>query len=347
MKKLTAHILAVAVIALCFIPMASADDGRKSMYKEIIDYALTSDGAYSEWAAYQLTLAFDDDAMGLVDAMAEYSDGEISTAASLLVYGKSYYDLDDFEAAVKSLQETADSKQKAVLETIVEAINGYRERNFTAPNEDAVKNCIDNYFALFYTALFDKTFPDLDAVFESNVEMEFFRQAIRNYIRGQILFDTKYAGYSYEIDFQSIEVMESTANVTLKLTERTDYLGGKYGIGILNYTFMLRRSEGVWKIYAFDTDDIMPRYFIRELRERVGENATVEDVRREGIKLSAEWNKDPNDLTEEELRVIRGGALSKEEAKTERRRRHFELLSRLPIVKDGQEEKWEPIALLG
>ena len=82
-------------------PANTPADSAPVDYSALFERAKTSDGAASEDVANQLAKAYDSDAAELLDAMAECPAEDVELLAGLLVYGKSYGDLDAFRQDIR------------------------------------------------------------------------------------------------------------------------------------------------------------------------------------------------------------------------------------------------------
>lgn len=77
-------------------PADTPADSAPVDYSALFERAKISDGAASEDVSIELTKAYDSDAAGLLSAMADCPAEDMELLAGLLVYGKSYGDLDAF-----------------------------------------------------------------------------------------------------------------------------------------------------------------------------------------------------------------------------------------------------------
>ncbi len=116
----------VAVIAVGFIPQVAAyaeqnNTSQRPVYTALFSQALESDGAESEHIAAKLASEYDCDATGMLNAMNERPNSEITVIAKLLVYGHLYSDFEAFKAGVNQ-QEHSLSANNPALRAIVEAI---------------------------------------------------------------------------------------------------------------------------------------------------------------------------------------------------------------------------------
>lgn len=92
-------------------------------YPALFERARISDGAASEDVAIQLVKAYDSDAAGLLSAMAEYPAEDVELLAWLLVYGKSYGDLDAFQQDIRQ-RLAQDDPVLAAVEQAIDRYNG-------------------------------------------------------------------------------------------------------------------------------------------------------------------------------------------------------------------------------
>ena len=88
-------------------PANTPADSAPVDYPALFERARISDGAASEDVANQLVKAYDSDAAGLLSAMAEYPAEDVELLAWLLVYGKSYGDLDAFQQDIRQRAQIA------------------------------------------------------------------------------------------------------------------------------------------------------------------------------------------------------------------------------------------------
>ena len=102
-------------------PANTPADSAPVDYSALFERARTSDGAASEDVANQLAKAYDSDAAGLLSAMAECPAEDAELLAGLLVYGKSYGDLDAFQQDIR--QRLA--QDAPVLTAVEQAIDRY------------------------------------------------------------------------------------------------------------------------------------------------------------------------------------------------------------------------------
>ena len=97
-------------------------------YEELFSRAMTSDAAISEGIAAELVEVFDNDAMGLVAAMSKCTSEEVERVAQLLVYGKSYFDLNKFETELEELKTNMRSNEETdVLDLILTTIYHFND----------------------------------------------------------------------------------------------------------------------------------------------------------------------------------------------------------------------------
>jgi hypothetical protein len=124
---------------------SSSDESAKiADYMELCDYALTTDTLEAESVAARLSDAFDADAYRLIKAMSNYAIGDIERLAYSLVYGKSYYDLYEFNSVVENMLISIDNTAEiVVLEVIIESIDDFINLNYNLPIEDpdSIKTC--------------------------------------------------------------------------------------------------------------------------------------------------------------------------------------------------------------
>lgn len=102
-------------------PANTPADNTPVDYPALFERARISDGAASEDVANQLAKAYDSDAAGLLSAMAECPAEDVETLAWLLVYGKSYGDLDAFRQDIRQRLAQDDP----VLTAVEQAIDRY------------------------------------------------------------------------------------------------------------------------------------------------------------------------------------------------------------------------------
>lgn len=102
-------------------PANTPADSAPVDYPALFERAKTSDGAASEDVANQLAKAYDSDAAGLLSAMAECPAEDVEILAWLLVYGKSYGDLDAFQQDIRQRLAQDDP----VLTAVEQAIDRY------------------------------------------------------------------------------------------------------------------------------------------------------------------------------------------------------------------------------
>ena len=99
-------------------PANTPADSAPVDYPALFERARISDGAASEDVANQLAKAYDSDAAGLLSAMAEYPAEDVELLAGLLVYGKSYGDLDVFRQDIRQRLAQDDPVLTAVEQAI-------------------------------------------------------------------------------------------------------------------------------------------------------------------------------------------------------------------------------------
>ena len=99
-------------------PANTPADSAPVDYPALFERARISDGAASEDVAIQLVKAYDNDAAGLLSAMAEYPAEDVELLAGLLVYGKSYGDLDAFRQDIRQRLAQDDPVLAAVEQAI-------------------------------------------------------------------------------------------------------------------------------------------------------------------------------------------------------------------------------------
>lgn len=99
-------------------PANTPADSAPVDYPALFERARTSDGAASEDVAIQLAKAYDSDAAGLLSAMAECPAEDVELLAGLLVYGKSYGDLDVFRQDIRQRLAQDDPVLTAVEQAI-------------------------------------------------------------------------------------------------------------------------------------------------------------------------------------------------------------------------------------
>jgi hypothetical protein len=141
LKGLTAICLIGILVSLCLTPIVGSTDSDEfsspANYEILFNDASTSDGAYSEMVAVELVEAFDNDAAGLINAVAiaELAPAVKTKIARLLVYGKSYGDLDVFAAEAEEMLTAAETEAAVnVLELILSIIDEYQARNTRDPS---------------------------------------------------------------------------------------------------------------------------------------------------------------------------------------------------------------------
>lgn len=106
-------------------PANTPADNTPVDYPALFERARISDGAASEDVAIQLAKAYDSDAEGLLSAMAECPAEDVELLAWLLVYGKSYGDLDAFRQDIRQRLAQDDP----VLAAVEQAIDRYNGNN--------------------------------------------------------------------------------------------------------------------------------------------------------------------------------------------------------------------------
>lgn len=104
-------------------PANTPADNTPVDYPALFERARISDGAASEDVANQLAKAYDSDAAGLLSAMAEYPAEDVELLAWLLVYGKSYGDLDAFRQDIRQ-RLAQDDPVLAAVEQAIDRYNG-------------------------------------------------------------------------------------------------------------------------------------------------------------------------------------------------------------------------------
>ena len=106
-------------------PAADGTVTAPTDYPALFQRAVNSDGAAAEDAANALAAAYDSDTEGLLSAMGQCTAEELDTAAQLLVYGKSYGDLDAFQQDIRQRLAQDDP----VLTAVQQAIDRYNAAN--------------------------------------------------------------------------------------------------------------------------------------------------------------------------------------------------------------------------
>ena len=104
-------------------PANTPADNTPVDYPALFERARISAGAASEDVAIQLVKAYDSDAAGLLSAMAEYPAEDVERLAWLLVYGKSYGDLDAFQQDIRQ-RLAQDDPVLAAVEQAIERLYG-------------------------------------------------------------------------------------------------------------------------------------------------------------------------------------------------------------------------------
>ena len=104
-------------------PANTPADNTPVDYPALFERARISDGAASEDVAIQLAKAYDSDAEGLLSAMAECPAEDVELLAWLLVYGKSYGDLDAFRQDIRQ-RLAQDDPVLAAVEQAIDRYNG-------------------------------------------------------------------------------------------------------------------------------------------------------------------------------------------------------------------------------
>ena len=99
-------------------PANTPADSAPVDYPALFERARISDGAASEDVANQLVKAYDSDAAGLLSAMAKCPAEDVELLAGLLVYGKSYGDLDAFRQDIRQRLAQDDPVLAAVEQAI-------------------------------------------------------------------------------------------------------------------------------------------------------------------------------------------------------------------------------------
>lgn len=119
-------LLALALLSGCGSqPAADSAITPPADYPALFQRAVSSDGAAAEDAANELAAAYDSDAEGLLSAMGQCTAEELDAAAQLLVYGKSYGDLDAFQQDIRQRLAQDDP----VLTAVQQAIDRYNSAN--------------------------------------------------------------------------------------------------------------------------------------------------------------------------------------------------------------------------
>jgi hypothetical protein len=139
-KNFVAVCLVTVLVALCSIPPVNASGSNEPLpqpnYEELFNLAMTSDGAWSEAVAAELAEAFDNDAESLIDAMSVCDPAKAENVAKLLVYGKTYGDVDAFSAQLEEMLTAAETEDaESVLELILSIADDRQTRNTRDPSE--------------------------------------------------------------------------------------------------------------------------------------------------------------------------------------------------------------------
>ena len=149
-KKPAFWVIAAAVIlciavAVCFLTdpakKPSIESANESSYTELLERASVSDGAASEAVADELACAYEEDPSGLLLAMEHCAPEWQTTAAQLLVYGKSYGDLDAFAQDVQGYTQHSGGAVAAILQ----AIGDYNRANGAAESANGAVFSEDYY----------------------------------------------------------------------------------------------------------------------------------------------------------------------------------------------------------
>ena len=119
-------LLALTLLAGCGSrPAADGTVTAPTDYPALFQRAVNSDGAAAADAANALAAAYDSDTEGLLSAMGQCTAEELDTAAQLLVYWKSYGDLDAFQQDIRQRLAQDDP----VLTAVQQAIDRYNAAN--------------------------------------------------------------------------------------------------------------------------------------------------------------------------------------------------------------------------
>lgn len=117
-------VVVVAVLAGCSHQEKPNSDAETD-YSTIFQQATDSDGATAESIADELAKAYDENPKGLLSAMGGCTSEQMQTVAQLLVYGKSYTDLEAFTQDVKQRLE----EDNPVLSVILQVVDSYNAAN--------------------------------------------------------------------------------------------------------------------------------------------------------------------------------------------------------------------------
>lgn len=132
MRLLSTFFITVLLISILLTAGFAAGTEAASVvdYEEIFSLLGKTDGAQSELLAEYLVSAFDSDCISFISALALRSDMEIEDAASLLVYGKTYFDFSEFESIIRNIRAGGNlsDAEHNVVEAIIDAVNRYHKR---------------------------------------------------------------------------------------------------------------------------------------------------------------------------------------------------------------------------
>lgn len=125
MKKLFSLVLTCLIVTFIAIFPTFADSSLPLDFNDVFSALGTSDGAESEQVASELVSLFDLDSEGFICEVSLLSEDKIEEAANLLVYGKSYFDLDEFSTEIDALATRKEwsEKERLVLTKIKDEIS--------------------------------------------------------------------------------------------------------------------------------------------------------------------------------------------------------------------------------
>ena len=141
---IAAAIIACIVVAVCFLTdpeKESAAETGENAYAELLERAAAGDGAAAEAAADELAKAYDKNPAGLLLTMEHCAPELQKTAAQLLVYGKSYGDLNAFAQDVQGYTQHSGAAVAAILQ----AIGDYNRANAAPEAADSAAFSEDYY----------------------------------------------------------------------------------------------------------------------------------------------------------------------------------------------------------
>ena len=129
MKQYVKKLLLLVFSAILLLgTLSPANAAAEVDYDDLFDRSLHADGAFAEAACAELAQAYQDNAQGLISALALCGTEDLAKHADHLVYGMMYGDLSAFRAGITEMASSSDSSAyTAVLQAILDALDRFDE----------------------------------------------------------------------------------------------------------------------------------------------------------------------------------------------------------------------------